>query len=310
MCIFAGMNQNKISPAGKFRATEESRREYVGLSGGRMLFIDEMVLENGQLPALPEGMFVMALYLGDASQVRVDGKTYALRRNELIVCEHRLIERADSVPNMRFRCICLSRECLKELFLLAAGSWDVKFYLDNHPVLRLSEAEADLFCRYFDLFRARLRCPRTRYREELCEVLLHALTYDFYGFLEEFMKKEPEPYSSVDLLFRHFLQLLHESYPKPRLIAPYAERLCVTGKYLSAVCKRVCGKTASELIDDYVIRDVRYLLGRRDKSIKEIANELQFPNVSFFGKYVKQHLGVSPRSFRRQLTEQSGRSGA
>lgn len=79
---------------------------------------------------------------------------------------------------------------------------------------------------------------------------------------------------------------------------PYADRLCITPKYLSAVCKATTGKTASDIINRYVVEDIRRLLKQPGKSIKEIANELDFPNLSFFGKYVKKHLGTSPTQYR------------
>ena len=45
------------------------------------------------------------------------------------------------------------------------------------------------------------------------------------------------------------------------------------------------------------------MLERSDKSIKEIANELNFPNISFFGKYVKKHTGMSPKQYRENLKQ-------
>ena len=61
------------------------------------------------------------------------------------------------------------------------------------------------------------------------------------------------------------------------MIGFYANQLYVTPKYLSAVCKEVSGQTASELITQYMVKDILYLLRNSQKSIKEIANELNFP---------------------------------
>ena len=110
-------------------------------------------------------------------------------------------------------------------------------------------------------------------------------------------------YSSSERLFKEFLHLLVSSYPKPRMVAVYADKLHVTPKYLSAVCKEISGETASDIINQYVIKDVLYLLKKSEKSIKEIVNELDFPNLSFFGKYVKRYTGSSPKQYRKQLAE-------
>lgn len=58
---------------------------------------------------------------------------------------------------------------------------------------------------------------------------------------------------------------------------------------------------ASEVINRCIIDDVRRLLHNSDKSVKEISNELGFPNLSFFGKYVKRMLGMSPKAYRKSL---------
>ena len=98
--------------------------------------------------------------------------------------------------------------------------------------------------------------------------------------------------------------MLTSDYPKDRSVSTYAERLCITPKYLSAVCKEFTGKPASDLIDKYVIKDILYLLKKTNKSIKEICNELEFPNISFFGKYVKRTIGMSPKLYREKLRNQ------
>ena len=75
--------------------------------------------------------------------------------------------------------------------------------------------------------------------------------------------------------------------------------MCITSKYLSNICKENSGKTAYDWIIEYAIEDINRLLSHSDMSIKEIANYLDFPNLSFFGKFVKAHLGCSPTEFRR-----------
>ena len=66
------------------------------------------------------------------------------------------------------------------------------------------------------------------------------------------------------------------------------------------------GSTASEVINRCITDDVRRLLHNPDKSVKEISNELGFPNLSFFGKYVKRMLGMSPKTYRKSLGATAG----
>ena len=83
-------------------------------------------------------------------------------------------------------------------------------------------------------------------------------------------------------------------------VAYFAGKLCITPKYLSAVCKKQSGKTASDLINQVASNYIRHMLSSSDKSIKEIAADTGFTNLSFFGKYVRRELGMSPRDYRQK----------
>ena len=98
--------------------------------------------------------------------------------------------------------------------------------------------------------------------------------------------------------FQHFLDLLHSNEVKHRTVESYASELCISPKYLTAICKKNSGKTANEWITEQVLEDIRYYLRQTDLSIKQICDRLGFPNPSFFGKYVKDHFGMTPMEFR------------
>ena len=143
--------------------------------------------------------------------------------------------------------------------------------------------------------------PR-KHQKELFDALLEMFHYDFYDTMKRFYNENPKTFSSSEVLFRNFLELLNVPGNNCRKVAFYADKLHVSPKYLSAVCKEVSGQTAFELINQYVLKNVKYMLQWSPKSIKEIAMELDFPNLSFFGKYVKRYLGVSPKQYREQLS--------
>lgn len=128
-----------------------------------------------------------------------------------------------------------------------------------------------------------------------------ALFYDMQIVLERVIQHNPRPFTSREALFKRFMDLIESAYPRPRSVSYYAERLNVTPKYFSSVCKQVGGQKATDIIDQYVVKDIVYLMSHTQKSIKEIACELDFSNLSFFGKYVKKHLGVSPKNYREQV---------
>ena len=105
--------------------------------------------------------------------------------------------------------------------------------------------------------------------------------------------------SRSDVIFARFIALLQENFRKERRVSWYAKQLDITAKYLSEVVKHASLRTPNEWIDSYVVLEIRVLLKNSPKSIKEITEELNFPNQSFLGKYFKEHVGVSPSEYRK-----------
>jgi AraC-like DNA-binding protein len=95
-----------------------------------------------------------------------------------------------------------------------------------------------------------------------------------------------------------FIELVQENYRNERLIGFYADKLCITPKYLSKLVKDNTGRSAGEWIDSHVILEARAMLQSSDMTIQQIAASLNFPNQSFFGKYFKRATGLSPKQYR------------
>ena len=99
------------------------------------------------------------------------------------------------------------------------------------------------------------------------------------------------------------MELLSKDKGMHRSVSYFANELCYTPKHFSKVIKQACGRTPLDLINETTVEHIKYRLKRSEKSIKEIAEELNFPNQSFFGKYVKAHLGTSPANYRNRKEE-------
>lgn len=104
-----------------------------------------------------------------------------------------------------------------------------------------------------------------------------------------------------NVIFNQFLSLLSESKVKKQPVSHYAEQLCITPKYLCTICSHSSGKTPSDWITEYVMEDIYVSLKYTTKSIKEIANELGFSNNSFFGKFFREHAGMTPSKYRQKM---------
>lgn len=243
--------------------------------------------------------FIAILCLHGTGTICINGETYNVQKNDLIIYHpNAIISDSDISQNLEIRCICLSQEYIKQLFSIAQNPLEARLFFEQNPILHLLTEEAELFCQYYNLLRIKLTCPPYKNQRKVTNALLLAFLYEFRNVVDHFISIQPINYSSAGNICHDFIELLSNSFPKKRMVADYADQLHITPKYLSAVCKATMGKTASDIINQYVVKDIIYLLKQPHKSIKEIANELDFPNLSFFGKYVRKHLGASPTQYR------------
>ena len=95
-----------------------------------------------------------------------------------------------------------------------------------------------------------------------------------------------------------FIGLVREHHRRERTVAFYADKLFISPKYLSLIIKETLGRSAAEIIDDYVILEAKNLLRFSGKDIQQVSYELNFPNQSSFGKYFKHLTGLSPSEYQ------------
>ena len=107
-----------------------------------------------------------------------------------------------------------------------------------------------------------------------------------------------EKASRSNEIVARFLQCVRENYREHRELGFYANELQLTPKYMSHVVFEQTGRHPSKWIKDYVILEAKSMLRSGNYSIQQIADELHFPNQSFFGKYFKEAVGVSPKKWK------------
>jgi AraC-like DNA-binding protein len=169
----------------------------------------------------------------------------------------------------------------------------------NNPVVHLTTEEIQTYDNYFQTIRKKMTNKNHHYRTELVQALLLAMFYDMSDIIYRVEQNSAKKQTRSDVIFSRFINLLQENFRKERRVGWYASQLEITAKYLSEVVKNVSKRTPNEWIDSYVVLEIRVLLKNSPKTIKEITEELNFPNQSFLGKYFKEHVGVSPSEYRK-----------
>lgn len=136
------------------------------------------------------------------------------------------------------------------------------------------------------------------------EILLSLLRTTLLMICEEFIEYEDSK-RAVNTstmrdkdIFGKFLALIASERYKHHQVSYYADKLCLTPKYLSIVCQRVSGKSPMQWIIESVMEDCYAILRDTNKTVKEISEGLGFPNSSFFGQFFRRQAGMTPLEYR------------
>lgn len=273
-------------------------KKYTMLFDGEVALVHNPANNVGNATMKLDWVTVVMVVSGDLTCIINEEEVCLHERDLLMLAPNFVITRKMKSDDFECKSLCFSRNLLEKSVSYSSFNWDAISFLMRHPVLTLTDKEYELFYRFYTLLEFKLENQNTACYREATQCLVRSFLYELYGVLGRYVSVERNSYSLGRNLFKGFLDIISASYPKPRSVSYYAERLNVTPKYLSTVCKQHCGQTASALINKFVMKDISYLLTHSDKSIKEIMVELDFPSLSFFGKYVKKHFGTGPRSLR------------
>lgn len=165
----------------------------------------------------------------------------------------------------------------------------------NNPIHNIDEqALRALYIFYTILYQAASNTENP-FRLQVIENLIRVF---YYGGISNLQQNSDSIPTSKNNIVRRFMDLVQEHYREERLIGFYANKLCITPKYLSKLIKENTGRSAGDWIENHVILEARAMLQSSDMTIQQIATSLNFPNQSFFGKYFKRATGLSPKQYR------------
>ena len=136
---------------------------------------------------------------------------------------------------------------------------------------------------------------------QLVLLQLKAFFLGFYDYLYRHPTERPEETGSrrTHEIFNEFMMLVEHQYKESRDVNYYADVLHITPKYLNTIVRRVTKNTPKTIIDHYAILQLKLELQTSGKSVKQIAWEYHFSDVSFFCRYFKVHTGVTPQQMRK-----------
>lgn len=279
---------------------ESARKVYHGsyIDNDMMLFN-----EVSQLPIPMEprrmGCKLFALCTQGKAQYSVDTVEYTVYANDMmIISEGQITDDVMLSRDFNGMGIIVSDDFFNEIVKDVHELSTLFLFTRANPVCHLTQQECDNIVDYFRMLKQKTDDLKHHFRRETVRSLLTTMIYDLSNIIFRMQNTVDRRQTRGEAIFTQFLQLVELNFRHERRVSWYAKQLCISPKYLSEIIKQVSRRTPNDWIDNFVTLEIRVLLRNSTKSIKEIAQELNFPNQSFFGKFFKEHVGVSPSQYR------------
>ena len=204
----------------------------------------------------------------------------------------------------------------RQIWFTRSELWNIEIYnlislsdmslLKLHPLVHLTDDDLKLCDTYFQLLCNRIKSPASTLTSYIVRSLLGTMMLELLSIMRRNAEQtveqvRQERYNSSlhkKRVIDNFMRLVEESDGRIRRVDEFATQLNITPKYLSTILKEVMNRRPSTYIQLYTLKAIERRLRFTDMTMQEISNDLNFPNPSFFGKYCKEHLGMTPLEYR------------
>jgi len=293
------MQQEEIS----IRTLTDNEDIRIGYSDNDIVIIDNVQM-FAEVSAAHVSMNAIAFCMQGRIQAKMNGQTIELHKNQVAIIPQNVnITDLMVSPDLDLKAMFFTNRILQSFLREKMNVWNDVVYVRRIHVITVADEDLKFYTHFYEMlclcFEKGIDHP---FRTDVIQSLLRGGILGLCGMMKQRMMTDEAIYDgdTSNNHFQHFLDLLHSIDVKHRPVEWYASELCISPKHLSVLCKKNSGKTANEWITEHVVEDIRYYLKQTDYSIKQICDRLGFPNTSFFGKYVKEHFGMTPAQVRLQ----------
>lgn len=196
--------------------------------------------------------------------------------------------------------IIMSKRFVEGLMVFVNGAIPIRFNVSRGMPVEHIEGESEKNIASDILYKAVRNILKDKSNPFRLQVVQHIIMALFYSS-EKVRELETNDVarSNADVITKEFLKHVKDNFRKERQLKFYSDLLCITPRYLSRVVKECTGASAAEWIERAVVLEARALLKSTNMTVQQISDELNFPSQTFFGKYFKRRVGMSPKEYRR-----------
>ena len=238
------------------------------------------------------------LCLRGSCRVKIHLTCYDLKEGSLaIIFPGVFFQIQEQSKDCRFIFVGFSKKLIEGAKLF---SYTVEYtpYIFERPVI---EMKKDVYELFRDSIRLLIR--RQKIKEEMSGMQISLIYTQLLLSLGSVYKKRGEEedsprYNRNQEIVKELVHIIVQYYKTERNVSFYAEKLHLSPQHLSTTVKKVTGKTLTDILSSFIIRDAQAKLRSTDMTVQEIAYSLNFSDISFFGKYFKRYTGMSPKQYR------------
>lgn len=246
----------------------------------------------------------MGVCTDGVASITVNGrKRIASRNNVMLITDESVVDNINFSPDFDGIGFFLSYKMLQEILKDIQNMSGLFLLTHNYSIFEITPGELETLHLYLGQMRKRIATPHRRYSLEVVRLLILTMIAEMREALERIVQgREPEDRQSrAERIFVQYIQLVEKHYKEQRQVQWYAAQMELSPKYLCEAISAVSRRSPNEWIDKFVTTEIRNRLRYTNKRISEIAAEMHFPTQSFFGKYFKDNVGVSPSDYRNGL---------
>lgn len=233
---------------------------------------------------------------GDCDLI-INERSYCLRKGDICVAfPGTVLQGVRRTPDFEGFTIAVETEFIKNINVPSASVLYV--YIKENPCITPTPQQLSFLLRMGETASENVLPTDHIYRNEIVRHFLLVFAYAIAAIYQQGRPLDRLPRTRQESIFRRFEYLLAQHYTDARSVAWYADKLCITPKYLSLIVKRCSGYNAADWIARTVIINAKALLRNSDLSVQQVSDKLNFPSPSFFGHYFKRETGITPKQYR------------
>ncbi len=197
-------------------------------------------------------------------------------------------------PDFEASFIVMSKFFVEDIFMHINDMQNLSA-MSRRPVAKIP---SDILPKFENLYDSIRLVSSDTSNPQLQKALQHSIIAFYYRYAYRCYDLLNSSADSGARLSDRFIKLVKDKFKTERFLEFYADELGVTPKHLSRTVKAQTGYSAASWIERFLILEAKILLKSTNLTIQQISDNLNFPTQSFFGKYFKKNVGLSPKLYR------------